>query len=149
MPDTVRPRAQGRVSRLAAAAVCAPMLATLLLAVYVVAGWVAGTDPFWPTPELNVAEAALVRDHAEVVRLIQLGHDPNRSWPVRADVNDGRAATMTPLEAAIRIRRLELVELLLRHGARVTPVERPGLIELAKTSDAPDIAEYLEALAVE
>jgi hypothetical protein len=142
----VAPGQDPPVSRAAAIAVAAPFLVTAAIALSVIAGWVAGTDPLWPLPDLNVAEAAVVRDHAEVVRLIRLGQDPNRSWPVRAEFNEGHAATMTPLEAAVHIKRLELVELLVREGARVAGANRTSLVARAVESGSRDIAEYLRAL---
>jgi hypothetical protein len=51
---------------------------------------------------------------------------------------------MTPLEAAIAIRRLELVQLLLRHGAAVTPQTRAHLVERARDAGASDIVDFLE-----
>ena len=131
-----------RVPLIAAAATAGPPAAAILAAAWVLAGWVLGTNPFWPVPELNVAEAAAVRDHAEVVRLIEAGQDPNRAWPVRVDIIDGNAHMMTPLEAAVRIRRLELVKLLVRHGAAITPATRAALIERAALVEANDIVAY-------
>ena len=133
-----------RIPRTAVAAAVGPLLATFAAAVWTLLGWVAGADPFWPMPVLNVAEAAAVRDHAEVVRLIVAGQDPNRKWPVAPDLIDGNAHQMTPLEAAIEIRRLELVHLLLRHGARVTAETRAPLVERARALGATDIVSVLE-----
>lgn len=124
-----------------------PPVLAFALSLYAVAGWAGGASPFWSSPEVNVSEAAMIRDHAEVVRLIRAGQDPNRSWPISAEASDdGREQTATPLEAAIRIRRLELVELLIREGARVPPDVRPRLVALAQQVDAPDIVEYMNRL---
>ena len=124
----------------------APLLAPLAAAVWILIGWAAGANPFWPVPDLNVAEAAAVRDHAEVVRLIEAGQDPNRTWRVAPDLIDGSEHALTALEAAVEIRRLELVQLLLRHGARVTPAIRGPLVERARQLGAADIAEFFERL---
>lgn len=121
-----------------------PFVPATALMGYVVAGWAAGANPFWPTPSLNVAEAALVRDNAEAVRLIALGQDPSLAWPVRAELrNDADPPLMTPLEAAIRIRRADLFDLLRREGARIAPEDLNRLIALAERSSAPEIAERL------
>ena len=132
------------VPHVAAWAAVGPLLLPFAATLWIIVGWAIGTDPFWPTPVLNVAEAAAVRDHAEVVRLIQQGEDPNRRWPVRIDLLDSQAHMMTPLEAAIEIRRLELVQLLIKHGAQVTPENRPSLVDRAKDGGATDIVEFLE-----
>jgi hypothetical protein len=135
-----------RVPVAAAIAAVAPQVVPLVAALFVLVGWLAGINPFWPTPDVNVAEAAAVRDHAEVVRLIEAGQDPNRRWPVRADIIDGDSHTMTPLEAAVEIRRLELVKLLVRHGASITPAARIALSERSAAHGASDIATYLAQL---
>src|ERR671919_925584 len=97
-------------------AIVAPHVVVFAAAVWLMFGWAIDRDPFWPAEALTLSEAAAVRDHAEVVRLIEEGHDPNRKWPVRAGLLDGDAHMMGPLEAAVRIRRLSLVELLMRSG---------------------------------
>jgi hypothetical protein len=60
-----------------------------------------GRYPMWPHEEINLAEAAGVREEAEVVRLIELGQDPNARYPVRAGLVFDRIARLTPLEAAV------------------------------------------------
>jgi len=125
--------------------VIGPLLVPFVLAVAVIAGWAAGANPFWPTPDLNVAEAAAVRDHAEVVRLIESGQNPNRAWPIRVGIIDDAVHTMTPLEAAVEIRRLELVKLLIRHGAVLTDAARAALTERASARQADDIVAFLAA----
>jgi hypothetical protein len=123
----------------------APLLVPLCLAAYVVAGWVSGRAPFWTTPDLTLSEAVIVRDAAESLRLIRAGRDPNRAWQVRADLSEtGRDEVMTPLEAAVQIRRLEIVHLLFEHGAAVTSAGRAALIERAQHVGGPDVAEYLQ-----
>ena len=90
----------------------------------------------------------MVRDAGEAVRLIRAGHDPNRAWPVRADLSDsGQPEVLTPLEAAVQIRRLEFVQLLVREGARMTAAERSTLVDRARRLGAGDITDYLQAAA--
>jgi hypothetical protein len=124
-------------------AVAVPHLVVFAAGVWLLVGWAIGLDPFWPTGTLTLSEAAAVRDHAEVVRLIEAGHDPNRRWPVRAGLLDGAAQMISPLEAAVRIRRLSLVELLMRSGAAPDMQERSALVEVALAAGAPDVAAFL------
>ncbi|MGH9346754.1 MAG: hypothetical protein ACRD26_05750 [Vicinamibacterales bacterium] len=140
MSDTAT---SGRIHTALAAAAVGPLLVPMAAALWVIVGWMAGADPFWRTPELNVAEAASVRDHAEVVRLIETGQDPNRTWPVRPGLIDGEGHEMTPLDAAVAIGRLDLVKLLVRHGAAITAENRPALVARAEARDARDITAYL------
>ena len=44
--------------------------------------------PQWPNTHLNISEAAAVRDHAEVVRLLESGENPNTRRPVRPGLLD-------------------------------------------------------------
>jgi hypothetical protein len=60
-----------------------------------------GEHPMWPHEEVNLAEAAGVREEAEVTRLIEQGHDPNARYPVRAGLLFERTVRLTPLEAAV------------------------------------------------
>lgn len=122
----------------------APLLAVFAVTLVVVAGWVAGAAPFWPTTRLTLSEAILTRDAAEAVRLIEReGADPNRRWPVRAGLIDEPAA-LTPLEAAVMIRRSDLLSLLLRHGATLPDGDaRAALICLGVRSSAGEIVEFL------
>jgi hypothetical protein len=60
-----------------------------------------GEHPMWPHEEVNLAEAAGVREEAEVARLIEQGHDPNGRYPVRSGYLFERGASLTPLEAAV------------------------------------------------
>jgi hypothetical protein len=74
--------------------------------------------PRWPDTRLTLSEAAAVRDHAEVVRILEGGGIANARFPVRPGLLGNEAVIQaTPLEAAISIRRAELVELLFEHGA--------------------------------
>ncbi len=127
------------------AAVClsAPLVASLLLAAALLIAPVLGQDPFWTAPDLNVSEAVFVRDRAEALRLIRAGADPDRAWEIR-DAFGGPQPPSTPLEAAVRIRRLEIVQVLLGAGAHLTPESRQRLIALAHAEQADDIAQFLE-----
>jgi hypothetical protein len=39
---------------------------------------IAGAHPFWHHESLTLSEAAALRDGAEIVRLVESGHDPNQ-----------------------------------------------------------------------
>jgi hypothetical protein len=137
-----------RSSLAASLALAAPFVVPLSLSLYVLVGWVSGGNPFWTVPDLTLSEATMVRDAGEAVRLIRAGHDPNRAWPVRADLSDsGQPEVLTPLEAAVQIRRLEFVQLLVREGARMTAAERSTLVDRARRLGAGDITDYLQAAA--
>ena len=73
------------------------------------------TPTFWRGGPLTLAEAAALRDQAEVARLIEAGADPNAEYPLRPDVLSVNRAT--PLEAAVAARRPEIVSLLRLEGA--------------------------------
>ena len=120
-----------RSSLAASLALAAPFAVPLCLSLYVLVGWVSGSNPFWTVPDLTLSEATMVRDAGEAVRLIRAGHDPNRAWPVRA----------------VQIRRLEFVQLLVREGARMTAAERSTLVDRARRLGAGDITDYLGVAA--
>jgi hypothetical protein len=73
--------------------------------------------PIWPHQSLSLAEAAGVRDEAEVTRLVEDGADPNARYPVRPGVVFDVAMRLTPLEAAVAARDPEMVDRLLTLGA--------------------------------
>jgi hypothetical protein len=111
-------------------AVASPLLAALVMAAVVVAGWAAGRQPFWPTPEVTLSEAVATRDLGEALRLIAQEHiDPDSAQPVRAGMlPDNQPAVLTPLAAAVETRRTEMVRLLLDHGASPAAAARTALI---------------------
>ena len=135
----------------------APLLLGFIASLAVAGGVVVGWRPFWPEPRLNVAEAAGLNNAGEVVRLIVDEHqDPNRRWPMRAGIIDDGvlvrsgivdhdSVMMTPLEAAIAIRREPLIPVLLRHGAVIPEhgPERAALICRAMAVGADRIVEML------
>jgi hypothetical protein len=143
MPNQAESRS---VHPLLGAALVVPQVLAMALSVAVVAAWLVGADLFWPLPDVTLSEAVVTRDYAEIVRLIGSGADANRPSHVRADMLNGAEHTMTPLEAAVGTGVIELVQLLLRHGASVPGgADRDALICEAVRVDAPDIAELLVA----
>lgn len=73
--------------------------------------------PMWPHQPTNLAEAAGVRDEAEVVSLIQQGYDPNVRYAVRPGVIFDVPSRLTPLEAAVAADDVPMVDRLLANGA--------------------------------
>jgi hypothetical protein len=88
-------------SRWAAFALAAPgcLLAAASIIVLTLAAF--GRDLLWPHETYNLAEAAAVREEAEVVRLIEQGHDPNIRYPIRPSLVFNHSTRLTPLEAAV------------------------------------------------
>jgi hypothetical protein len=80
-----------------------------------------GRYPMWPHESVNLAEAAGVREEAEVIRLIEQGQDPNERYPVRPGLVLERAARLTPLEAAVLNDDPVTVEQLFAKGAAPGP----------------------------
>ena len=103
-----------------------------------------GADPLWTVEPLTLPEAAALHDNGEIVRLIELGADPNSADTVRADVVHHDAQVLTPLEAAVGAEREDIVQLLLELGAVLDP---PTWIRLACFADAvgaPDVRSLLD-----
>ena len=122
-----------------------PALLTVAAALWIDLGWVLGR-PAWPEPEMTLSEAAALSSSGEAVSMITRQHkDPNRAWPVREGIL-GAAVEITPLEAAVAIRRTEMVRVLLAHGARVTDDgQRTRLICFAQSVGATPIVDALAA----
>lgn len=123
-----------------------PALAALTAAASAVIGGTLGAHPFWADPRMTVSEAAGLASSGEVVRLVQHEHqDPSQAWPVREGIL-GASQSVTPLEAAVAIRRYEMVVVLLRLGAAPrTAAERTALICRAAANDLDAIVEALLA----
>ncbi len=93
--------------------------------VFVAVAWLAtlgawqatGSHPIWTLAPRNVAEAAALRDAADVVRRVERGEDPNQPGEIRAGLLASHAVTLRPLEAAAAAREREMVQLLIELGA--------------------------------
>jgi hypothetical protein len=117
-PDT----SPARIHWWVGVAVGLPALALLCVEVaFLAAALVVGPGVRWPAYELNLAEAVAVRDTAEVVRQLEAGADPNLRQPVRPGLLGSAAVEALPLEAAVSIRRPELVAVLRQRGAEAGP----------------------------
>jgi hypothetical protein len=103
-------------------AVAGPPLVLTLARLVMLAAALVGGHPFWQFRPMNLSEAAAVRDGGEIVRLIAAGHDPNKAYPVRPGYLSSDTVTVTPVEAAMAVRRGEIVSLLIDEGATPPPV---------------------------
>lgn len=146
-PTTRRTPSAGRaIPPLLAVALCVPQLLAGILAASVLVAWLVAADTFWPLPEMTLSEAVVTRDYAEVVRLIESGADPDQPSHIRADMLNSAEYTRTPLEAAVGTGVIELVQLLLRHGATLPAgPARAALICESVRVDAEDVTELLLA----
>jgi hypothetical protein len=100
--------------------------------------------PMWRTASLNMAEAAAARDVGTLAAMLERGEDPNLARTVRPPLLEGAANRhVTPLEAGVFEGRLEVVHLLLTHGARLDDGDRRRLACQARSRAFSDVAEYL------
>jgi hypothetical protein len=111
------------------AALCIGLPGTLVIAglgAWLVAScvglpWVGAGDT------VTLPEAAMMADHADVVRLIARGGDPNAPARVRSGTIDLAEHRISPLEAATRSRQAGILQLLVDSGARITGGNFPML----------------------
>jgi hypothetical protein len=104
------------LSGLAGRIVIPPLVAFLLVSIYVV-GEAIGYRGLARPEAQTVAEAAAQGHAARALQLIDEGQNPNQPQRVRADFLDAGEYEVRPVEAAILGRHVELVRLLLRVGA--------------------------------
>lgn len=128
----------------AAVALAAPPLIWIAAAaVLVTIALATGYRPFSAPDDLTLSEAAALRDELEITRQIRDGADPNRRTSVRADLVRSTPLELTPLEAAVAIRRADVMELLVAQGARIDGDNYPVLRCLAEAQDADEVIDYL------
>jgi hypothetical protein len=135
-------RAASHRSLAIAAALPPVVLALFTLASLVLA--LGGRHPLWRISDMNLAEAAATRDAASVVFLIRQGENPDIARFVRPGVLARGAVRITPLEAALAEERMEIVEVLLRHGAMLTEAQRIAFTCAARARGDADIVRYFE-----
>jgi hypothetical protein len=97
--------------------------------------------PLWRPPELNLAEAAAVRDAGEIVRLIEAADDPNEIREVRPGLLAAQAVRVTPLEAAVAAKDVEIARVLLVHGARM---DADTWNRLRCSAEGDEMTEFLD-----
>lgn len=100
-----------------------------------------GRHPMWPHQAFNLAEAAAVRDEAEVVRLIEQGEDPNTRYAVQPGLLFDAPISLTPLEAAVAADDAEMIRRLLTNGASMDAVLWTHLRCIADGDDAPSMLD--------
>ena len=125
-------------------ALALPGAALIVATAVMLAGLPFGVDPLWRVEPLTLAEAAALRDNGEVVRLIEAGADPNAPGTVRAEFLRNDPLTITPLEAAVGSDRVDIMEVLLEHGARLDPATWNRLMCFATAIEADESRALLE-----
>lgn len=125
--------------------VSAPALALALVEASVLAIALVAPHPRWPDPALNLTEATAVREDAEVIRLLERGADPSARLTVRPGLlGNDREISATPLEAAVSIRRTELMSLLFRRGAVLSADDWRRLRCVAEIQELGDVVATLD-----
>jgi hypothetical protein len=126
-------------------AAAAPAVALIALVAGMLVAEAAGWPLVWFETPMTMAEAAGLRDPATVLAKIRQGEDPNRRVQVRAGVFSDHPAMLTPLEAAVLGRRLDVIQLLVANGAVVDAGNRAVLACRARTAGQEEIVEYFSA----
>ncbi len=72
-----------------------------------------------------------------------LGADPTRAYDVGGVLREGEQVTLTPLEAAVIVREVYLLDILFDYGAIIVARNTRVLQCLAIGVKAPSIVEYL------
>ena len=116
-----------------------------MVGAFVVLAAATGYRPFAAPGDLTLPEVAGLRDLLAIEGQIRRGADPNARARVRPGIIRSTPLEVTPLEAAVGIRRLDVVQLLVRHGARIDAGNGPVLRCFAERERAADIVEYLRA----
>ena len=118
-------------------------MALTAFVVWTLAGAAFGAHPLWHAASLNMSEAAAARDVATVAAMLERGDDPDVRHAIRPALLDSARGEFTPLEAGAIAGRLEVVHLLLTHGATVDPRRRNELTCEAMRRGYTDVADYL------
>jgi hypothetical protein len=104
-----------------------------------------GQPLFWPAQTVTLTEAIGMHDAAEIVRQIVLGANPNARYDTWDILKRDRHVSVTPLEAAVATRERYLFDLIVAHGALLTPDIARTLHCFAAQERATDIAASLAA----
>lgn len=119
-----------------------------VMAAFAVSGAAAltsGQPLFWPAQPVTLTEAIGMHDTAEIVRQIALGANPNSRYDTWDILKRYQHVSVTPLEAAVATRERNLFEMIVAHGALLTPENARTLHCFAVQEHATDIAAYLAA----
>ena len=109
------------------------------------AALVNGQPLFWPAQPVTLTEAIGMHDTAEIVRQIALGANPNIRYDTWDILKRYQNVSVTPLEAAVATREQNLFEMIVAHGALLTPENARTLHCFAVQEHAADIAAYVAA----
>ena len=127
--------------------IVAPCLAVVLgLAAFGATALVTGRSLLWPPRDATLSEAIVLRDQAEMARLITNGADPNARYDVVDVIRPRQRDQLTPLEAAVVTRERYLVELVVGYGGVIDAGNAPTLRCLARAIDADEIVAYLAGI---
>lgn len=133
--------------RLLVLALAGPSLFLLVAIAVMLGAALGGYQPLAGPDDLTLAEAAAIRDEAEVLRQIRAGADPNAPGTVRRGILNDAEYLLTPLEAAVAAGHAEVVQLLVQNGAVINQRTFPILFCLAQDNGATDIASFLNERA--
>ena len=125
-------------------AVAAPAMAWLALAALLLVAVAVGYRALAAPENLTMPEAAALRDEAQILRQVAHGGDPSAEATLRRGIIGEQDYILTPLEAAIAARHADVVEVLMKSGARVDDKTFPRLLCLARLNSAADIVALLE-----
>lgn len=126
-------------------ALALPALAWIAAATLVMVSTLLGYRALAAPADVTMAEAAVLRDEAELLRQMRHGANPNTAAPVRRGMLSDQDYILTPLEAAIAARHAEVVQLLVENGATLDSQNVPRLLCLARIGDATQIVALLES----
>ncbi len=133
------------MSSLLTRAVIAPGVVLTIISLAFVGTGLAGRNPLFRSPVVNMSEAAALRDRATVASLIEHGDDPYEARPIAAGRFFRWAVTLTPLEAAIAANRPEVIDLLLWRMDGADPATRDHASCLARRVGDRDVIRVIES----
>lgn len=125
------------------ALVLPPSAALAALAVSGTVALVRGQPLLWPAQPVTLAEAIGMHDAAEIVRQLALGANPNARYDAWDILKRDQHVSVTPLEAAVATREQYLFDLMVDHGALLTPEVARELHCFAAQEHAVDIGASL------
>lgn len=123
--------------------VAAPVVVLVAAWLLVLAVALAAEHPLWGLTPRNLAEAAAFRDGGAIVRGVWRGEDPAAPGEVRAGFISREPVIVTPLEAAARASREEIVRLLLDLGG---PLDAAAWTRVWCSAEAPAVRAELAAV---
>ena len=126
-------------------ALALPALIWIAAATLVLAGTLFGYRALAAPADVTMAEAAVLRDEAELLRQMRHGANPNVKAPVRRGMLSDQDYILPPLEAAIAARHPQVVQVLVENGTTLDANNFPRLLCLARLGDATEIVAFLES----